>query len=88
MVIVEAYSAAILSELMIKIPKVPFFDFEGFVKDGTYKMAAMNATFLLKIFFMVKNCFPFLIMMNSIFKIFVFFFYFVEQQRSSRSPNI
>ena len=41
-VIVPAFSAFAISFLTIEKTKIPFTDFEAFVKDGTYKLASFE----------------------------------------------
>lgn len=49
-VIVPAYSAAILAKLTIQLPVVPFTDLQTFADDGTYRLGALNNTFVIKYF--------------------------------------
>lgn len=49
-IIFQVYSATIISFLTVDDSKLPFTDFETFVADGTYKMAAFRHPFFFSLF--------------------------------------
>lgn len=45
LIVVSAYSGAIISSLMQSTHKMPFMDLDGLVRDGTYKISTFADSF-------------------------------------------
>lgn len=45
-VLLPAHSGGLISSLTVPLDTIPFRDLEGFVKDGTYRLGAINNSYM------------------------------------------